>query len=83
MSKITCYIRRNRTGGSKDPSVAKHVRIFPWVMETYPDVHNRNKILQRRDFECRSIDEAEKIALAVYGDRVEILKDSPLMNYEN
>lgn len=82
-SKITCYIRRNRTGGSKDLSVAKHVRIFPWVMETYPDVQNRNKILQRRDFECRSMEEAEKIASAVYGERAEILKDSPLVDYED
>ena len=81
--KVTCYIRKNRTGGSKDPSVYKRVRIFPWLMETYPDVRNRNKILQRRDFECRTEEEAVSIAKAVYGDRVEILKDSPLVNYEN
>ena len=76
MNKITCYIRKNRTGGSKDPSIIKNIRIFPWVMETYPDIRNRNKILQRRDFECRSIKEAESIANAIYGNKANILKDS-------
>lgn len=84
MSKITCYIRRNRKNPSSIcPYESKRLRIFPWVMETYPDIRNRNKILQRRDFECRSVDEAEKIAVAVYGERAEILKDSPLLQYED
>lgn len=70
---ISCWIRKNWHGGSKDIHDIKNIRLFPYLMETYPDAHFRNKILQRRDFECRSIDEAIKIAIAVYGDRANII----------
>lgn len=58
--KITCYIRRVR------PS--EYNRVFHWVLETYPDIRGRNKILHRRDFDCKSVDEAVRIAKAVYGE---------------
>lgn len=52
-------------------------------METYPDNKNRNKILHRRDFECRSIEEAKKIANAVYGDSADFIVNSPFISYED
>ena len=62
--KIHCYIRQNRNLNKK------HWKIFPWVMETYP---TKNKILHRRDFECRNIGECWKIAWAIYGGKIDML----------
>ncbi len=76
LNKITCYIRKNRVSGVKTKKTANHLRIFPWVMETYPDVRNRNKVLHRRDFECRSVEEAEEIAKAVYKENAQIIVES-------
>lgn len=73
LPKIHCFIRHNRHGGSKSPVEIKRIRLFPILMETYPDVRGRNKILQRRDFECRTTVEAERIAWAVYGDRADVV----------
>lgn len=61
MRKTTCYIRQN---GHVLPL---HRKIFPWLMETYP-AKGRKAYLQRRDFECRNIREAQRIAVAVYGE---------------
>ncbi len=49
-------------------------KVFPWVMETYPTDKN-NKVLHRRDFECRDIGECWRISQAIYGERV-------LMSYD-
>lgn len=70
---ITCRIRKNWHGGSKNISDINRLKIFPILMETYPDKRGRNKILQRRDFECRNVDEALRIANAVYGKEAEII----------
>lgn len=59
--RITCYIRRNRSDYISN-------KLFPYLMETYPDNRNRNKYLHRRDFECRTVKECERIGNAVYGE---------------
>jgi hypothetical protein len=66
MNQITCYIR-----GSRHDNLI-YRRLMPWTMETYPDFRNRNKHLHRRDFDCRNIGEARKIAKAVYGRQAKI-----------
>lgn len=60
MKKISCYIRQSR---DLNPS---SWMVFPWIMETYP-IDKDNKILHRRDFNCRNIGECWRIACAVYG----------------
>jgi len=50
-------------------------KVFPWVMETYPTDKN-NKVLHRRDFECRNIGECWRLGWAVYGTRIDISYDS-------
>ena len=73
MKDIHCWIRSNWHGGSKDKLQITRIKVFPYLLETYPDVRGRNKYLQRRDFECRTIKEAENIAIAVYGNRANII----------
>lgn len=61
MKRNSCYIRQNRN--------LLNLRVFPWVMETYP-IDKNNKFLHRRDFECKNIGECFRIAHAVYDDFV-------------
>lgn len=82
MKRITCYVRRNRVDHNMVNKTA-HLKIFPWLMETYPDYKNRNKVLHRRDFECRSMEEAESIAKAIYGESAEIITDCPFISNED